>query len=62
MSVNVKVEMNDDFEKALMREVEKSISEMEFDYECPECSAPMKLTVGMNKCPSCGFEFEGRLG
>ena len=45
-----------DFEKDIKRQTEASISDLEFDVECPNCSVEFKAKSGLNRCPSCNEE------
>ena len=42
---------------------EKELEELEFDYECPFCKEPIKISLGKEtfKCPKCNTEFQTTL-
>lgn len=60
---NLKIELSDDFEEAILSQVRQGLAEMEIDYECPECGAAMTIKPGETRaCPKCGFLIAAEVG
>ena len=60
---NIEIDFSDGFEDAILDQARRAMAEMEFDYECPECGADMKVKAGESRaCPSCGFVIEAEIG
>lgn len=60
---NIEIDFSDGFEDAILDQARRAMAEMEFDYECPECGAGMKVKAGESRaCPSCGFVIEAEIG
>lgn len=55
MPKNVKIKLNDNLEKDILKAVSRNIKEMPIDVKCPNCHKETHLSFSGDSCEFCGL-------